>query len=199
MDANVFYPQIVDLMALPPTERHMRFSQLHTTIVQAYLSALRAITVEKAAQKVVLGSETRTLTQVVGHIMEWERFMLLAAGDVLAGVRQPRMVTSLAGYIEPDGALPTFAGIDAFNAYQAEKHANWPWEKVRAMALDTAPTLHALFTQPHLLTAERLEQTQRHRKRLYSGAVLEEVAMGWSLWIIALEHEGVEHAPELGM
>jgi hypothetical protein len=59
--------------------------------------------------------------------------------------------------------------------------------------------LHALFTQPHLLTAERLEQTQRHRKRLYSGAVLEEVAMGWSLWIIALEHEGVEHAPELGM
>jgi hypothetical protein len=67
----------------------------------------------------------------------------------------------------------------------------------QALAIQTATVLRTFFTQPDLLTAERLEQTMTYRKRLQTGEIIQPIAMGWNLWITVLEHEAVEHAEEL--
>jgi len=199
MPPATFYPLLVELSTLSPSERHARFAQLHTEIFNAYTTAVRAITAERAAQRVVLGDEQRSVLQVVGHIMEWERFMLMGAGDILAGLQRPRMGNSIAGYVEPDGTTPTFETIDAFNVYQVQKHLTWSWEQMQAAALEAATTLHTLFTHPQLITAERLERTAPTRRRLPGGLLIPETRLGWGLWITLLDHEGVEHVEELGI
>lgn len=199
MNVEAFCRRVTDAAAQPPLVRHGRLARVHEEIKAEYLAALRSISPDRAAQQVAIGSEKRTVAQVVGHIAEWERFLLLAAGDILAGLGHPRMVTSLEGYVEPDGGKPAFATIDAFNDYQANKYASWRWEEIRRLALDTATALYTLFTHPALLNAERLEGTKPFRKRLPDGTVIHDIAMGWNVWITCLEHEGVEHALDLGM
>lgn len=169
MNADKFYTQIVDYMALPPLKRHNQMAQLHTQIANEYVAALQRLTIEDVAKPVSVGTDERTLAQIIGHITEWERFGLLATGDMLAGVQHPRTVTDVQGFIEADGSRIDFANVDEFNHYQAKKYRAYSWPQLQTMAIDSAETLHALFTHPHLLTAERLEQTLPHRKRLGMG------------------------------
>jgi hypothetical protein len=199
MEEKAYFDRVAAVMQQPSVERHKALSELHTTALYAYLKVLRTISSAQAEQPVQRGTETRTLVQVVGHMAAWDRFSILAAGDILTGMSQPRMVTTPAGYVEPDGQTLDFATVDEFNAYHAAQHATWRWEPMRAWATEMATTLHALFTQPNLLTAARLEQTLPHRKRWDDDAYLENSTMGWSLWLIVLEHLAVEHAPELGI
>jgi hypothetical protein len=65
--------------------------------------------------------------------------------------------------------------------------------------MDAAAVLHALFTQPDLLTYERLDRTQPHTLRLQDGAKLKHSTIGWSLWVLQLQHYAVEHAVELAL
>ena len=59
--------------------------------------------------------------------------------------------------------------------------------------------LHRLFADPDLLPTERLEQTGRwDHYRLPTGVTLR-VPCGWFLWMIAIEHEAVEHADDLAL
>jgi hypothetical protein len=199
MRVELFRHQLVHAMTLPPPERHRLMSQLHTHIYEAYCTAISAMSAQRAAQEVTVGNDVRTVLQVVGHIHEWERFAILGACDILAGLDHPRMVTDIKGYVEPDGQERQFESIDAFNDYQAERHLDWPWQRMQAAALQSAATLHALFTDPRLVNAQRLEQTQPFRKRLQDGTRISDITMGWNLWITVIEHEGVEHAKELGL
>ena len=198
MIAAEFYERVIGAAAQPPAERHARLAKLHSEVLAEYLAAVQALPEEQAAQPAG-GADGRSLVQVVGHIAEWERFAILSAGDILAGLAHPRMITSVDGYLDAAGQAQAFAGIDDFNEYQAAQYAGRPWAETQALALDTAFTLHALFTQPHLLTAERLERTRPFRKRLQNGLVVRDVAMGWNLWITVLEHAAVEHAADLSM
>ena len=199
MKADEFYQRLNECLQHPPLERHDGLAQLHTEVVTEYLVAIRGIDDQQANRPVVNGEETRTVAQVVGHITEWERFAILGAGDILAGLEHPRMVTSLDGYVEPDGRPILFGSIDEFNTYQANRHNNWTWPQVQAMALETAASLHILFTHPHLISAERRERTKPFRKRLHNGTRVENITMGWNLWLTILEHEAVEHAADLKM
>jgi hypothetical protein len=197
MEAVAFFAQVVAIMQEPPEPRHAALAALHTAALDAYLGALRRISPAQAQRQLEAGS-TRNLIQVVGHLAAWDRFGILAASDILAGLAHPRTVTSVAGYVETDGQIHDFASVDEFNAYQAARHADWPWEPMAAWAADVATTLHALFTQPHLVTAVRLEQTLPHRKPLHNGGpVIEQTTMGWTLWLLVLEHLAVEHAADL--
>jgi hypothetical protein len=191
-----FYERVTAACALPPAERHTRLSELHAQVLAAYLASVQDITAQRAAQPAADG---RTVQQVVGHIAEWERFGIFSAGDILAGLVHPRMITSLDGFLQSDGQPLAFAGINAFNHYAAACHAARPWAETQALALDTALTLHALFSRPDLLTAGRLEKTLPFRKRLQNGAVIGGIAMGWNLWLTMLEHEAVEHAADLSL
>ncbi|MEZ4673191.1 MAG: hypothetical protein R2932_02970 [Caldilineaceae bacterium] len=197
MRSDQFYQTLIACFALPPTQRHAALVHLHEQIVNDYVAALNRISAEQAAQALTTTGDCRTLADVVGHIAAWERFGILAASDILIGCDHPRSVTDVHGYVDADGSVHNFADVHAFNAYHSQKNARRPWPDIQQEARATAEGLYALFSHPHLLTAEKLEQTKPHRKRLRSGPMLEHTTMGWCLWVIYLDHEAVEHAVEL--
>jgi hypothetical protein len=108
------------------------------------------------------------------------------------------MITDLSGYCETcetDGTFPSFNTIDDFNDYQSQKYETWSWDDLWRFADEMAATLYSLFTHPQLLSASRLEGTAPFGKRLHNGDAIEDITMGWNLWLTMIEHLAVEHAP----
>lgn len=194
MKAEVFYQKIVAIAAQSPAERRLSLVGLHTDVIAPYLNAVRAMAAQDAAH---VCSDGCTLGQVVGHIAEWERFTILEVGEIIAGVQWPQIM-NLSGYVEPDGQVCEFASVDAFNDYQATKHAAWSWEQIQDLAVQTAVMLQILFAHPSLVSWERLEQTKAYRWQLPNEMNVM-VSCGWYLWMVTLEHEASEHAVDLGV
>jgi hypothetical protein len=194
MKAEVFYHKIVAIAAQSPAERRLSLVGLHTDVITPYLNAVRAMTAQDAAR---VSSDGRTLGQVVGHIAEWERFTILAVGEIIAGVRWPQIM-NLSRYVEPDGQVREFTSVDAFNDYQATKHGAWSWEQIQDVAVQTAATLQILFAHPSLVSWERLERTKAYRWQLPNEMSVM-VSCGWYLWMVTLEHEAIEHAVDLSI
>lgn len=194
MKAEIFYQKIVAFAAQSPAERRLSLIGLHADVVIPYINAVRVITAQDAVR---ISSDSRTLGQVVGHIAEWERFTILAVGEIITGVRWPQIM-NMSGYVEPDGQVREFTSVDAFNDYQANKHAAWSWMQIQDLAIQTAAALQVLFAHPSLLSWERLEQTQAHCWRL-PNEISVTVSCGWYLWMVTLEHEAVEHSVDLGI
>jgi hypothetical protein len=197
MLADEFYEKVASIFTKPSVERHTEMVKLHEQVANDYITSVQRISEQDAAQPVVNGKDDRTLAQVVAHIAEWERFGILAAGDILAGLNHPRSVTDVRRFLDTDGQVFDFEDVDSFNAYQKKKHAASSWPKLQKEAIRYASTLFSLFSYPNLLTADKLEKTKPHRKRLRNGKVIENTTMGWCLWVIYLDHEAVEHAAEL--
>jgi hypothetical protein len=192
MKPETFYPQVVRIFAEAPEERHRAMAGLHEELGEWYLERLRAINAEAAARRC---AEGRTLAQVVGHIMEWDRYFIISAGEILAGVEWPGIMAK-ERYVEIDGTTGGYSTFEEFNARQAAKHASWPWDRIREMAIDAGAALQALFTAPGLLTARRLDATRPFIWRAPDGSRLT-VPVGWYLWMVVLEHEVVDHESEL--
>ncbi len=194
-----FYPRIAEIVALPPEARHMQLAALHGEVVDVYVNAVRCITADEAQRLIEDAGDSRTLGQIVGHIAEWDRMSMFGAMDILLGMKNPRGVVDVTGYEEPDGTRMDFESVDTFNAYQAEKHANWVWEDIQRLALDTAYILYDLFTGTNLLHTQRLENTPRKPLTLENGTTIPDVALGWHLWILVIEHMAVDHVTALGI
>lgn len=188
-----FYQRIIKIATQPPYERYGLLAKFHTEVAICYLNVIHSITKKQSMQ---ISSDGRTVLQVVGHIAEWERFMILAAAEMVAGIQWPNIM-NLSAYLESDGELLDFASEDDFNAYQAAKHATWLWESIQDLALHTATALHTLFTQPTLLSPDCLERTRGYEWRLPNGIKLT-LPVGWYLWMVTLEHEVVDHAADIG-
>jgi hypothetical protein len=197
MIVDDFYRQIIDIFERPPKERHVGMAKLHEQVVSDYIAAVQKISEQDAIQAVSVGSDGRTLAAIIAHIAEWERFGIMAAGDILAGLTHPRTITDVRGFVTTEGQTLDFANVHEFNAYQQQKYSTWSWPQLQKEAIDYASTLYSLFTCPNLLTAERLERTKPHQKKLRNGEILDKTTMGWCLWVICLDHEAVEHATEL--
>lgn len=199
MIAEDFYDRVTEAFTRPPVERHGLMVELHAQVMREYVAAVEKISEHDAQQPISIGSDDRTLAQIVAHIAEWERFGILAASDILVGLNHPRTVTDVRGYVDTNGQRIDFAGVDEFNAHQKQKYASWPWPQLQNDAITYAKTLYSLFAHPHLLTATKLDQTQPHHIKLGNGQVIENITMGWSLWVIYLDHEAIEHAKELNL
>jgi hypothetical protein len=113
-----------------PADRRLQLVALHAEVTRRYLIALKGITAERAAQS---SADGRTIAQVVGHIAEWERFFLIAAGEVLPAVKRPRLMR-LSGYRTPDGGAKDLESLDAFGTYQAGRQASLPWYELTGAA-----------------------------------------------------------------
>lgn len=199
MIADDFYRQIIDIFARSPKERHLGMMKLHEQVVRDYIAAVQKVSEQDSIRPVSIGSDSRTLAEIIAHIAEWERFGIMAAGDILAGLDHPRTVTDVRGFVDTDGRAIDFTDVHEFNAYQRQKNSTWSWLQLQRDAIDYATTLYSLFAYPNLLTAERLERTKPHRKKLRNGEILDNTTMGWCLWVIYLDHEAVEHAKELNL
>jgi len=192
--ADEFYPRIIESVYQEPDARHREFCALHDQILGEYLDAVRRITPAQACQP---GSDGRSIAQVVAHIAEWDRYLVLAAGEMLAGVQWPQMMR-FTGYLDTDGEPHSFQSVDDFNAFQFQRYAAVPWDHIRQIAVDTALVLHTLMTHRSLLNTSLLEKGRPYDWRLPDGQVIS-VPIGWFLWQINLEHEGVDHACDLGI
>lgn len=193
MKADPFYQRLVKIAAQRPYDRYIHLAEFHTEITINYLNTIRSMSDEGARKT---SSDGQTLAQIIGYISEWERFTILAAGEIIAGVEWPRIM-NLSGYIEPDGQLLNFASIEEFKAYQLAKHKTWPWQRTQDLAIHTATALHTLFTQPALLSPDSLERTRGCEWRLPKGLKLA-IPAGWYLWMITLEHQATKYAADLG-
>jgi hypothetical protein len=189
-----FYAQVLSIMSQTPTERHQQLLGLHYEAIHSYQSVLSRLSAEEVQLPLPNHSDQRTVAEIIAHIAAWDRFAVLAAGDILAGITHPRMITDLSGYREMDGTHLTFTSIDDFNEYHARKYKIWVWDKLCNFAIDNATTLYTLFAHPQLVTAARLEQTTPYWKRLKNGARIENITMGWNLWLTMIEHLAVEHS-----
>ena len=108
MIAEAFEHHMQILARLLPDERYRRMSAFHQVVCTRYRYAVGAMTASEAAQT---SSDGRIRALVVGHIMEWERFFLQSAAELLTGVKKPRMF-GMTGYMEPDGQVLDFKTVD---------------------------------------------------------------------------------------
>ncbi len=194
MNHDDFYTMAHLLFMLPPGQRYRGMRKLHADILAEYTRAVSAIDAGRAAQA---GSDGRSVLQVVGHIAEWDRWMAVGAAELLSGAASPQMMR-LQGYVDAAGQSHHFNSIAEFNALIARQQAQMPWQEIQPLALRMAAALHTMFSHPLLLSAPVLEQGAPEEVRFPSGKSVT-VPAGWALWYITLEHEGIEHAQDLGM
>jgi len=194
MKPEAFYAKVLAISNQPAERRVKGMNHLHLECMQLYLDAIRSIDEEHAMQ---VGKDGRTIAQVVGHIMEWERYTAQAVGEIIAGVRDPQIMHSK-GYIEPDGRVMNFKGTDDFNYYQAQKHQNVPWKTIQVASIRISMALQGIFSQPVILPYELLESTMTYQWKLAGGSLIS-LPVAWYLWIVTLEHEVVDHAVDLGI
>lgn len=199
MEPAVYQSRLMAAMACAGRERHAALLALHQAALTAYVDAVMHITAEQAAKPVPVAGDARTLAQIVGHIAAWDRFSILSAGDMLAGVVHPRAVKETNGYVDADGTVLNFDDVDGFNAWAADADSRRTWAEIQASAVQAARTFYGLLAHDELLSADRLEQTALHKKTLGDGTVMEDLPMGWVLWLLQIEHIAVSHAAELGL
>jgi len=192
MNPDLFYSRIQQAVPLETAPRHQAFSVLHAEILAEYNSAVSSISSARAEN---VSSDGRSLKQVVGHIMEWDRFMIQAAGELLSGVLDPQMM-SLKGFHHLEGMTQDFETIDGFNAFHAAEQEGQAWTQIQSRAVACARILHRLFSTPGLLEGSLLDATAPVTLS-FKGGIKMKSSTGWQLWIIVMEHEGVEHMTDL--
>jgi len=193
MNHTEFSHTLSAAVQLRAEERHARFVVVHTKIWEEYQLAVRSITPARAAEA---SCDGRSIALVVGHIAEWDRFFIQMCAEFMIGIQSPR-AWNLKGYLGTDGSVMDFDNIEAFNQYQMKRQADLPWEDIQRTALRSGEVLYHLFATPGLMDVPQLESSKPERWQLpgFRG----EVPMAWMVWSIIMEHEGVEHAPDLGI
>lgn len=190
------YEQLVSLVTDTSSERHRRLVELHPQILETYLTALLAINKEEGEK---LSPDGRPVKLVIGHIAGWELFQLIAMGEIMAGVRNPSIM-SLSGFKDSDGISHSFDDVDHFNAFMEERQRDIPFQGIVNQARYSATAIHHLLTSDKLLPPELLDQTEPYTWRsLAKKAGLSEAPVlpcAYYLWLVSLEHY-TEHADVL--
>jgi len=192
MDEGSFITEIRRIFQLAPEERKVEMTAFHRKVCDDYCKAVKGITPERAE---TISSDGRLVKQVVGHIMEWDRFTLICLGKLLSGVKTRKLLWKN-GYVDASGEPYNFGSLDAFNAFQAERQASMPWSEIQMNAVSVASNLLILLSTPFLITPALLEDTITISPELYDGQRLP-IPSGWFLWYVILDHEAVEHARDI--
>lgn len=191
MDERSFITEVRRIFSLAPQPRRQAMITFHQEVCETYCKAVGAIDEARAES---WSSDGRLIKQVVGHIMEWERFTLMCYGQLLSGVKS-RKILWKNGYTDHTGEPYNFGSIEAFNKFQAERQAELPWTQIQGEALRLSHILQSLLSST-VITAQLLEDTETISPELYDGQRLI-IPSGWFLWYIILDHEAVEHAEDL--
>ena len=192
MDEGSFITEIRRIFQLAPEERKVEMTAFHRKVCDDYCKAVKGITPERAE---TISSDGRLVKQVVGHIMECDRFTLICLGKLLSGVKTRKLLWKN-GYVDASGEPYNFGSLDAFNAFQAERQASMPWSEIQMNAVSVASNLLTLLSTPFLITPALLEDTITISPELYDGQRLP-IPSGWFLWYVILDHEAVEHARDI--
>jgi len=191
MDERSFINEVRRIFSLAPQQRLQAMITFHHGVCETYCQAVNAIDEARAESR---SSDGRLIKQVVGHIMEWERFTLMCYAQLLSGVKS-RKILWKNGYTDHTGEPYNFGSIEAFNKFQAERQAELSWTQIQGEALRLSHILQSLLSST-LITPHLLEDTEAISPELYDRQRLV-IPSGWFLWYIILDHEAVEHAKDL--
>lgn len=191
MDERSYISKIRMVFSLAPQQRLQAMISFHLQVCETYCQAVSGIDETRAASK---SADGRLIKQVVGHIMEWDRFTLLCYGQLLSGIKT-RKILWKTSYTDSIGEPYNFSSNEAFNNFQAERQALVPWAQIQVEAIRLAKTLQTLLSSA-LITPQLLEDTEAISPKLYDGQRLP-IPSGWFLWYVILDHEAVEHTTDL--
>ena len=128
----------------------------------------------------------RSVKEVVGHLMSWERWITAALDEIAAGAREPQIM-SLAGY--PEG-MSRYGSVDAFNAAWMADARERPWAGLLA---DSDAVFARLIAAAERLPVEQLRATADYYWPPIGGTV----PCGLYLLMSQAYHYQCEHLPEL--
>ena len=194
-DASVWYNRLIATASNSNSlERYNQLVQLHKETLAFYIPALRSLTNEQAS---ATSSDGRPIAIVVAHIMGWEEWQVQIFTDANRNARLNEQM-QLQGYFDTDtNEKVSFSGVDDFNAYQAKKYMNTPWQEIKDKAIQTASDLQSVFPEnPSDEWIDFLDHTPLHTWHLTPEHTLE-IPAGWYLWMVSLKHEAVEHRKDL--
>jgi hypothetical protein len=192
MDELTFITEIRRIFLLAPAQRLPAMNSFHHQIYDDYIQAVKEIANARAESP---SSDGRVVKQVVGHIMEWDRYTLICLGQLISGVKSRRLLWKN-GYVDKSGERYNFSPLEAFNAFQAERQVVIPWELIQQDAIALATILLHLLDNPEIITTALLEDTESISPELYDGKKIP-IPCGWFLWYVILDHSAVEHARDL--
>jgi SAM-dependent methyltransferase len=128
----------------------------------------------------------RTLKEILGHILGWERWVAAALDQIASGVTEPAIM-SLSGY--PIG-IARYASIDAFNAARMAEARERPWAELLA---DSDAVFDELVAAAERAPAQALTQTAQFFWPELGGTV----PCGVYLLMVSAHHYQEEHLPEV--
>lgn len=128
----------------------------------------------------------RSLKEIVGHIMAWERWTVAGLEEIAAGQSEPG-VMSLSGY--PIG-ISRYASIDVFNAARMGEARERPWAELLD---ESAHVFESMIAAADGVSAETLHDTSP----FYWPEVGGTVPCGLYLLMVASHHYQSEHLPEI--
>jgi hypothetical protein len=188
----LFSKEIRAIFQQSPETRLASMITLHAQIAGGYCQVVESI---DEARAVKFSTDGRQMKQVIGHIMEWERFTILCLAQLVSGVKT-RKVLWTNGYVDLEGIAHSFDTIDAFNEFQADQHRTTPWSEIKRNSLYTSRYLLKFLSNSILVTPQILEDSEVINPKLYDGEQLA-IPSAWFLWYVTLDHEAVEHAQDL--
>lgn len=150
----------------------------------ALMREVQALTGEQASTPWT--DDGRTLKEIVGHILGWEKWVASALDEITAGVPEPAIM-ALSGY--PEG-ISRYASIDAFNAARMAEARERPWADVLA---DSDAAFEALIAAADRTPAEALTSTAQFFWPDIGGTV----PCGVYLLMVSAHHYQEEHLPEV--
>jgi ubiquinone/menaquinone biosynthesis C-methylase UbiE len=171
-------------LALDGEEQKRRLIEILRSCRFAMMREVQAFSGEQASTPWT--SDGRTLKEIVGHMMGWERWVAAAIEEIASGASEPGIM-SLSGY--PLG-ISRYGSTDAFNAARMAEARERPWAELLA---DSDAVFDQLIATAESAPASALTQTAQFFWPDLGGTV----PCGVYLLMVSAHHYQVEHLPEV--
>jgi ubiquinone/menaquinone biosynthesis C-methylase UbiE len=149
-----------------------------------FLREIQSLDGEQAAMPWT--EDGRSLKEVLGHIIGWERWTVAALREIADGSLEPGIM-SLAGY--PIG-IARYASIDVFNAVRMAEARERPWSELLD---ESASVFEELVSAAEAVSANELHDTSEFYWPVLGGTL----PCGLYLLMVAAHHYQEEHLPEV--
>ncbi len=171
-------------LTLDGEEQKRRLIEILRSCRFAMMREVQALSGEQASTPWT--EDGRTMKEIVGHIMGWERWVASSLDEIASGVTEPSIM-SLAGY--PEG-ISRYGSIDAFNAARMAEARERPWLD---LLVESDAVFEALAAAAERAPASALTETAQFFWPDLGGTV----PCGVYLLMVSAHHYQEEHLPEV--
>ncbi|MBI5283891.1 MAG: methyltransferase domain-containing protein [Chloroflexi bacterium] len=171
-------------LTLGGEEQKRRLIEILRSCRFAMMREVQALSGEQASTPWT--EDGRTMKEIIGHIMGWERWVAASLDEIASGVTEPSIM-SLSGY--PAG-ISRYGSIDAFNAARMAEARERPWLD---LLVESDAVFEALAAAAERVPASALTETAQFFWPDLGGTV----PCGVYLLMVSAHHYQEEHLPEV--